>query len=89
MFLKLRLTNDWKIIPNIEEIEYRAVAKKHLKDNSEVRYKGDTGIESISDLKSSRVLLARITTKSKVISVASDKIAYLCNDEGKTIEKIN
>jgi len=96
MILKIHFEDDWWIYDNIDRVrfsyeEYEAVSEDFgdhyrdltlvdsLRSNSRTPADGDT------------VKFVRISWRDrsdKEMVALFDEVAYLCNDEGKTIEKI-
>jgi len=97
MILKIEryVEQDWWMLDDIRKINKRHFEQPFNKDFEEVQ--GDIFIldygeylESNGNGDSSRRVVQLIcrTSNNNEFSVLFDTVAYLCNDEGKTIEKI-
>lgn len=98
MFLKVFTPNEeggvWQIVGDISTIyHYRSTKKETMAD---VKWACDIDIFAIDNSDGSevpvggrtRLFLLSTQTNGKKVSVISDFPVYLCNEEGKTIDKL-
>lgn len=89
MILKIKDENGWYIYDNVDHIHYSIIKgkKEYTKSKSWDLLVMDKLILDPTDRKDS--VLCIIYSQHKINKgIITDFVVYLCNDEGKTIEKI-
>lgn len=84
MILKIKDEKGWYVVDNIEELHYQIVDKKEARNSREVDYE----IVDPNERRKDGILLDLKKKNYEDSIVLTDFPIYLCNDNGKTIEKI-